>query len=108
MDYANWLTGPVYGELDRRFPKRGALIMVLDLELMTGRSAACRSIFLAKAREVGDRFARGFLIAPRVAPPADGHALRGGAAVIRSLGVQVDVVTSAQRAIATSGLRIAD
>jgi hypothetical protein len=105
LEYANWLVGPAYAELDKRFPHRGALTLVLDLELMTGRSVASRSVFLAKAREVGDRFGRGFVVPPRNAPRAYAHALRVGVAVIRSLGIQVDIVESSQRAIAMCDLR---
>jgi len=58
LDLVNWIVGPFYDELERRFPGRTALIFVFDLELMTGRTAASRSVFLAKARECGKRLAK--------------------------------------------------
>jgi hypothetical protein len=104
LDLANWLVGPVYDELDRRFPGRSALILVLDLELMTGRSIASRTVFLAKAREVGKRFAEGLFVPPRAASPAQRVATQASIALIRGLGVNIEVVSSSASAVASRNL----
>jgi hypothetical protein len=104
LDLANWLVGPVYDELDRRFPGRNALIMVLDLELMTGRSIASRTVFLAKAREVGKRFAVGLFVPPRAASPAQRAATQASIALIRALGVHIELVSSSASAVASRNL----
>jgi hypothetical protein len=105
LDLVNWLVGPVYEELDRRFPARGAFIFVYDLELMTGRSAASRTVFLAKAREVGKRFAEGLFVPPRAATAAQRVSIEAAIALIRMLGVRVEIVSSAVSAIASRKLQ---
>ncbi|HKU44889.1 MAG TPA: hypothetical protein VJR89_42310 [Polyangiales bacterium] len=102
---ASWLVGPAFDMLDRQYPNHNALILVFDLGDMTGRSAAARSVFLAKAREVGKRFAEGWFVPPRAASPAYRQATRASLALIRALGVQIEVVDSAATAIVRRGLR---
>ena len=104
LDLVNWMVGPVYEELDRRFPGRTALIMVLDLELMTGRSAASRTVFLAKAREVGKRFSEGLFVPPRAASPANRVATHASIALIRALGVHIELASSSVSAVASRNL----
>jgi hypothetical protein len=105
LDAANWLVGPAFDVLDRSFPDNHALILVLDLALMTSRSGAARSVFLAKARECRKRFAAGYLVPPIVASPAYRQATRASLMLIRSFGVHVDVVDSAAAAIDMLNLR---
>lgn len=105
LELVNWLVGPVYDELDRRFPNRNAILYVLDLELMTGRSAACRSVFLAKTREVGRRFAEGLFVPPRAASGGWRVSMLAAVALIRALGIQVELVGSAASAVASRNLK---
>jgi hypothetical protein len=107
LNVANWVVGPLYALLEKRFPAPIPLTLVLDLDLMTGRSFASRTVFLAKAREVGPRFARGFLIAPRSSQRSYLYAMHAGIALIQTLGVQVDIVASAAEAIAHCNMRAA-
>jgi hypothetical protein len=104
LDLVNWMVGPVYQELDRRFPGRNALILVFDLELMTGRSAASRTVFLAKAREVGKRFSEGLFVPPSAASAANRVATRASIALVRALGVHVELVSSSVSAVASRNL----
>jgi hypothetical protein len=105
LDLANWLVGPAYDELERRFPGRTALIFVFDLDLMTGRSTASRSVFLAKARECGKRFSEGLFVPPRAATAAQRQSIRAAIALIRALGVHVEQVSSAVSAVASRNLK---
>lgn len=104
-DAANWLVGPAFDMLEQRFPGNDSLILVFDLALMTSRSAAARSIFLAKAREVGKRFSRGYFVPPINASPAYRQATRASIALIRGLGVNVEIVDSSRAAVSMLGLR---
>ena len=103
-EFANWIVGPCYAEVERRFPTRNGLIFVLDLGLMTGRTNAARSVFLGKAREVGKRFSEGYFVPPAGANAAYTHAARAAIALIRALGVQIHTVDSAATVVATRGL----
>jgi len=105
LDLVNWLVGPAYDELERRFPGRTALIFVFDLELMTGRSAACRSVFLAKARECGKRFSEGLFVPPRAANAAYRQSMQAAILLIRALGVHVEHASSAISAVALRNLK---
>ena len=104
-DAANWLVGPAFDVLEQRFPGNNSLILVFDLALMTSRSAAARSIFLAKAREVGKRFSTGYFVPPINTSPAYRQATRASIALIRALGVNVEIVDSSQVAVSVLGLR---
>lgn len=105
LDLVNWIIGPAYDELDRRFPGRTALILVFDLQLMTGRSAASRSAFLAKARECGRRFSEGLFVPPRAATGAYRQSMAAAIALIRALGVHVEIAASAVSAVASRNLK---
>lgn len=105
IDVANWLVGPAFDALDRRFPGAHGLIFVFDLALMTDRSAAARSVFLAKARQVGKRFSQAYFVPPISASPAYRQATRASLALIRALGVRIEVVDSASAAVEQLNLR---
>ncbi|HKP55626.1 MAG TPA: hypothetical protein VJV78_02835 [Polyangiales bacterium] len=102
---ANWLVGPVFDAIQSRFPGNNSLILVFDLALMTSRSAAARSIFLAKAREVGKRFGAGYFVPPISASAANRQATRASLALIRALGVHIELVDSSHQAVEMLHLR---
>lgn len=104
IEITNWIVGPVYDELERRFPGRNGLIMVFDLELMTGRSAAARSGFLAKARECGRRFSQGYFVQPLSMNSAQRVATVASLALIRALGVRIEIASSARAVVASRNL----
>jgi hypothetical protein len=105
LELVNWLVGPVYEELDRRFPTRTALIFVFDIELMTGRSAACRSVFLGKAREVGRRFSEALFVPPRAASGGWRMSMLASITLVRALGIQVEVASTGASAVASRNLK---
>jgi hypothetical protein len=105
--HAEWLVGPAAAKLEQRYPGHRGLTIVLDFELMTGRTAAARSLLLAKARELSGRIARCFVVLPRQASPAHLHGIRAGIALARAFGVPVEIAASAARAIVSADLRVA-
>jgi hypothetical protein len=107
LEQVNWLVGPAYELLDRRFPNHNALTLVLDLADMTSRTAAARSTFLGKARQCGARFTRGYLVLPRHTSTAHFFSMRASITLVRALGVQVEIVDSPARAIAQADLHTA-
>jgi hypothetical protein len=107
VSMTNWLVGPVYALLERRYPEPRALTFVLDLDLMTGRSFAARTVFLAKARQSFSRFQHAFVIPPRSAPRSYTFAMQAGVALVRALGVRVDYATSLAEVITEHNLRAA-
>lgn len=107
LDHANYLVGPVYGQLEARFPTHNKLTVVFDFELMTGRTSAARSILLGKAKQCAGRFARGYVVLPRYASAAHLQGVRAGIAIGRALGVNLEVADSAARAIAQANLHVA-
>jgi hypothetical protein len=102
---ASWLVGPVYRDIERHFPGNYSLILVFDLALLTGRSAAARSVFLAKARECGRRFEAGYFTQPLAASAAYRQATRASLELVRALGVKVELVSSAAEAVRILRLR---
>lgn len=94
VEVANWLVGEVYQLLDGCFPKRNDLVLVLDLHMMVGRTAAARSIFLNSARVLGKRFANVYVVAPAAYPPIYVHAFQASLAFARLLGIRVTVAAS--------------
>ena len=99
VEAANWLVGDAYGVLDSWFPKRNDLVLVLDLHMMTGRTAAARSIFLNSARVLGKRFANVYVVAPAAYPPIYMHAFQASLAFARLIGLRVTVAASSAQLI---------
>ncbi len=104
VEVANWVVGPAYDELDRRYPGRSGLIYVLDLGLMTGRTPAARSVFLGKVREVSGRFSEAIVVQPRAASAASRESIRVAMMLVRALGLPVTTMDSAVSAVAARGL----
>jgi hypothetical protein len=107
VSMTNWLVGPAYALLERRYPAPRALTFVLDLDLMTGRSFAARTVFMAKARQSYSRFQRAFVIPPRSAPRSYKFAMQAAVSLVRALGVNVEYATSTAEVIAACNLRAA-
>jgi hypothetical protein len=107
LELADWLVGPAYEQLDRRFAGQNGLTLVLDLGLMAGRTSAARSVVLAKARQCRKRFGQMFIVPPYNASRAAQSSIRASVELLRVLGVHVEVVGTASRVIATCNLRSA-
>ena len=105
LELVNWLVGPVYDALDRRAGGRNALMFVLDLGLMTGRSNASRTVLLSKARQCAKRFAEVVIVAPHAATPMQRNSLSAGISLVRILGVRVSLADSARAAVESLSLR---
>jgi hypothetical protein len=99
VEMANWLVGEVFEALDRCFPKRNDLVLVLDLHMMVARTAAARSILLNSARVLGKRFANVYVVAPAAYPPIYMRAFQASLAFARLLGIRVAIATSSAQLI---------
>jgi hypothetical protein len=103
LPMVDWLVGPAYAELERRYPRQ-SLEIVLDFAHMTSRTSASRTVFLSKARQVGQRFVHGFWVAPTAMKPAAASSIQASVALMRSLGIHVVTVESAAEAIGLAGM----
>jgi hypothetical protein len=107
VEHANFVVGPAWDLFQKHFGERNGLTLVLDLEHMTKRTAASRSVFLAMARQRGQRFARGYVVLPRSISPAQLHGTTEAIALISAMGIHVEVVATCARAISSADLRVA-
>jgi hypothetical protein len=104
LDSTNWFVGPVWDELERRFPTQ-PLTIVVDFSLMISRTNAARTVFLAKARSAAKRIAHAYYVQPQVMTVSQRFAMKSAFALLQALGMRIDLVQSADQAVRTSALR---
>lgn len=105
VEVATWLVHTAYGALDSIFPQQRDLVLVLDLHMLVGRTAAARSILLNSARVLGDRFSEIYVVPPAAYPPMYVRAFQASLAFARLLGLRVTLVSSSAQLIERYGWR---
>lgn len=101
---ARWLVGEARERLFARFPGEAALILVLDLSLMTTRDSAVRAILSEAAKELRSSIAHSVLV-----PPSNGGAiylksLEVSVLLLRGFGVNIEVSKSLASTVTSLGL----
>lgn len=103
VETAKWLVNAAYETLDSFFPQQRDLVLVLDLHMLLGRTAAARSIFLHSVRVLGQRFSEIYVVPPAAYPPMYRKAFQASLAFVRLLGLRVTLVSSSAQLIERYG-----
>jgi hypothetical protein len=103
VEAATWLVHTAYETLESFFPQQRDLVLVLDLHMLVGRTAAARSIFLNSARVLGARFSDIYVVPPAAYPPIYVRAFQASLAFARLLGLRVTLVSSSAQLIERYG-----
>ena len=103
VETATWLVHTAYEALDSFFPQQRDLVLVLDLHMLLGRTAAARSIFLNSIRVLGERFSDVYVVPPAAYPPMYVRAFQASLAFARLLGLRVTLVSSSAQLIERYG-----
>jgi hypothetical protein len=104
LESSNWFVGPVWAELERRFPTQ-PLTIVADFSLMISRTNAARSVFLGKARSAAKRVAHAYYVVPHVMSTSQRFATTSAITLLQAIGMRIDIVQSADQAVRTSAMR---
>lgn len=104
---ARWIVGPALSEVFRRYPEERGLFFVFDLSLMTGREVAARSILIQSAPKMRHRFCCSVLILPASSSAPFVRTVHAGAALLRTLGVHIDIDASLSVTLRRLGLTAA-
>lgn len=102
---AEWVVGPGFGALCRRFEPAHGFVLVIDLHPMTEREPAVRALAIEAGREQLWRFRSAVMIAPQDTKPIYRVALQTAVALLSAFGPGLAVEDSAERAIARFELR---
>jgi hypothetical protein len=105
VEDSSWLVSTAFATLDSYFPKRDDLVLVLDLHMLLGRTAAARSILLNSFRLLGKRFANVYVVPPAAYPPIYRQAFQASLAFARLLGIRVTLAASSAQLIDRYNLR---
>ena len=106
-ELAEWLVGPAWEQLCRRFPNACEFFIVLDLSQMDGRDPSARAALLEKAQALRPGILRAAVIPPIGATAVYLSSLRVAVAILRVFGVVVDIDPSLRNVLASRGLRVA-
>jgi hypothetical protein len=106
-EMAEWLIGPAFDQVVRRFPDASDLRVILDMRQMTGRSATARSLLLQRGKTLIGRVTHVVLVPSTLLGPAYIKVVEAAALLLRGAGLRVDVEASLERVIARHGVRAA-
>ncbi len=101
---AEWLVGPAFERMMERFPGETQLRVVLDMAQMTGRSATARATLMHSAVRFVP-FVGQLVIVPSLHMGTTYiKVVEASAAMLRLIGLRVDIEHSADRALIKHGL----
>jgi hypothetical protein len=103
---AEWLIGPLFDALVRRFPEGRDLRVVLDMRQMTGRSAIARALLIRHARTIAARLNHVVVIPSLHMGPTYVKVLEAAAVLLAAAGVPLAIEHNLDRALAKHGLRV--
>jgi hypothetical protein len=98
-ELAQWVVGPALRVMLDTYPEHRGLIIVLDLSLMQGRDPAARAVMLEKARELARCVGHTYLVPPLKTNAVYRTTLHAAVALLSTLGIHVEMVTSAAEVI---------
>jgi hypothetical protein len=106
-EMAEWLVGPGYELLLRRFPDAPELRVILDMRQMTGRSATARALLMQCGKSVARRLSHVVLIPSIHLGPAYIKIVEAAVLLVRLSGLRIDIEQDAERVFGSVGLRAA-
>lgn len=104
-EMAAWLIGPGYARLRGRFPGLSGLALVIDLSLMDGRDPDARALMLERASENNGVVSRIIIVPPAKPNPVYLTTLHAAVTLLNSIGRDITIESSLEKAIATFGLK---
>jgi hypothetical protein len=104
---AEWLIGPLFDALVRRFPEARELRVILDMRHMTGRSAIARALMLRHAKAIARRLGQVVIVPSTHLGPAYIKLLEATALLLSVAGVRLVIEHNLDRALEKQGLRVA-
>jgi hypothetical protein len=102
--HAEWLAGPSFAELGRRFPNH-ELIVLFDAHLATGRDPDFRPLMMNVAKALLGRAKRIVVVLPRTVPPALRSAMEVSVALLRLFGLPLEIAASLTYTLAQTGMK---
>lgn len=96
---AEWVVGPALQSMLQMYPEQEDFVIVLDLSAMQGREPAARVVMMDKARELGRRVTRSFIVPPVKINPVYRTTLHAAAALLTGFGIHIEFVSSATEVI---------
>jgi hypothetical protein len=102
---AEWLVGPGLELLLARFPGACDLRVILDMRMMTGRSATARAVLIQSAKAVHGRVGHVVLLPSTQLGRGYVAIVEGTARMLRLAGLPVDVEHGLAHVIARHGIR---
>ncbi len=102
-----WMVGPVFERLIRRFPAQRGLRVVLDMRNMTGRAATARALLIANATRVLPRVGRVVLVPSRHMGSDYVRVVEVSARLVTAMGLPVDIEDTLEHALAKHAFRLA-
>ena len=104
-DMAEWIVGPGFEELSKRFPRCTELNLVLDLRPMTSREPAARPVIMAAGMKHMFMFTKVAVIAPQKPQPLYMSTLHGAVALLSAIGPEVRIFETIEEAQQMMALR---
>jgi hypothetical protein len=104
---AEWLAGPGLSLLFDRFPQVGNLRVIMDMRLMTGRSASARSLIIQAGVRCVGRVGHAIVIPSQQLGETYLGVVEAGAALVRLAGLRVDIEHDLSAVLARHGVRTA-
>jgi hypothetical protein len=104
---AEWLVGPLFAALVRRFPEVHDLHVVLDMRPMTGRSAIARALLTRHVKAVRAQLGHVVIIPSLHLGPAYLKMLEASALLLVMAGVPIAIEHNLDRVLDKHGLRAA-
>jgi hypothetical protein len=106
-EMAEWLAGPGLSLLFDRFPQVGNLRVIMDMRLMTGRSASARSLIIQAGVRCVGRVGHAIVIPSQQLGETYLGVVEAGAALVRLAGLRVDIEHDLSAVLARHGVRTA-
>jgi hypothetical protein len=104
---AEWLIGPGFELLTQRFPGEAQLRIVLDMAQMTGRSATARAVLMQSAARFAPFVGQIVIVPSMHMGAAYLKVVEASAAILRLVGLRIDIELAVDRAVAKHGIRAA-
>jgi hypothetical protein len=106
-EMAEWLAGPGLSLLFDRFPQVGNLRVIMDMRLMTGRSASARSLIIQAGVRCVGRVGHAIVIPSQQLGETYLGVVEAGAALVRLAGLRVDIEHDLSAVLARHDVRTA-
>ena len=106
-EMAEWLAGPGLTLLFERFPQSRELLVILDMRLMTGRSASARALLIQAGVRCVGRVGQAVVLPSQQMGEAYLQVVEAGVALVRLAGLRVEIEHDLPAVLARYAVRTA-